>query len=183
MTPFKSVAVFISGFGSNLNVFLQRKTLFKQLQVVSSHSNAFGLTRAQEAGVPHQVLSRPIAWAELSKSLKDQQIEAIFLAGFMRLLPAEFLADWSESCFNLHPSLLPDFKGLQAIERAYAARADIGVTIHRVVPEMDAGEIILQETALRAEELEGLSLAEVKARVQTLEHHLVAEWIQRFCQS
>jgi phosphoribosylglycinamide formyltransferase 1 len=177
----KRVAVFISGYGSNLNVFLQRKHQLGALFVVSSSPDAYGLVRAQEHQVPCQTLSRPIDWDQLQTQLLAHQIDLIFLAGFMRIVPAHFLKQWEGKIFNLHPSLLPKYKGLKAIERAFADGEDVGVSIHHVVPDVDSGEIVLQELAVASVELTTMTLTEVTEKVHQVEHQLVARWIDQYC--
>lgn len=76
--------------------------------------------------------------------LRSRSIQKIFLLGFMRLIPASFVELWSQSILNVHPSLLPLFPGLEAIEKSFQARAPMGVTIHHVTPEMDAGAVVAQ---------------------------------------
>lgn len=179
--PKARVAVFISGFGSNLNVFLQRREQFERLLVVSSNPEAYGLERAREVGVDSLTLPTPIHWEVLSETLGKEDLHWIFLAGFMKILPASFVTQWSPHLFNLHPSLLPKYKGLKAIERAFEAKDDLGVSIHRVVPEVDSGEVVLQKGALEANRLEDFTLEEATAEVHRVEHQLVGQWIDKFC--
>lgn len=75
----------------------------------------------------------------------SQKIDKIFLLGFMRLLPASFLQKWQGRIFNLHPSLLPLYPGKNAIEKSYEAGDAMGVSIHHVITEMDAGRVVLQK--------------------------------------
>lgn len=175
------VAVFISGFGSNLNVFLQRREIFDHLLVVSSNPEAYGLKRAEEAGVESLVLASPIDWQALDQRLEKENLDWIFLAGFMKILPAGFVSNWSKCLFNLHPSLLPKYKGLRAIERAFEAGDEVGVSIHRVVPEVDSGEVVLQKVAVHSSQLPTLNLQEVTEEVHRVEHQLVGQWIDKFC--
>lgn len=176
----KPVAVFISGFGSNLNVFLERKELFESLFVVSSNPKAYGLERTKKYLVPFAVLDPKINWDQLDEKLHQHNIDTIFCAGFMKIIPASFIEKWQGKLFNLHPSLLPKYKGLKAIERAFEAKDDIGVTIHHVSAEVDSGASVLQKVALKKEELYGFSLEEATRRVQSLEHQLVAQWIELY---
>ncbi len=173
----KNLAVFISGRGSNLEVILKNKEKFASVFVVSSRSEALGLQRAQNHGVASMVLPSPIDWEGLQQDLEKHSIDLIFLAGFMKIVPPQFVEKWAGRLFNLHPSLLPKYKGLKAIDRAFKAQDDIGVTIHHVVPEVDAGEIVLQEIAVPKEDLAPLSLAEVVEKTHLKEHQLVQKWV------
>ncbi len=106
----------------------------------------------------------------MQQVLLAHKIDLVCLAGFMRLLTPEFVGLWSERMLNIHPALLPAFKGLDTHQRALDARAVIhGATVHFVVPEMDAGPIILQGTvAVRENDTE----ATLAARVLTVEHKI-----------
>jgi folate-dependent phosphoribosylglycinamide formyltransferase PurN len=113
--------------------------------VVSSKASAFGLVRARRFSVPSLVLGKDVDWLGLAAGLKARGINSIFLLGFMKLLPAEFLQAWDLPVYNIHPSLLPKYPGLSAIENSHADSAAMGVTVHRVNEEVDAGERILQK--------------------------------------
>jgi len=175
----KNLAVFISGHGSNLEVILQNKEKFDSLFVVSSNPKAFGLERADNHGVPSYTLSKPIDWESLQAKLIEKKIEVIFLAGFMRIVPASFTEKWQGRLFNLHPSMLPKFKGLKAIERAVEAGEDVGVSIHHVVPEVDGGEVVLQKIAVASSSLSQLSLDQVVEKTHKVEHELVQSWVNQ----
>ena len=115
----KKLAVFISGQGSNLSVFLQNKNRFEKILVVSSRAEAYGLEKAKRFGVETLILDKKIDWEELHTNLESQGIDVLFLAGFMKIVPGSFVDRWKGKLFNLHPSLLPEYKGLKSIERAY----------------------------------------------------------------
>jgi len=175
----KNLAVFISGQGTNLNVFLENKEKFGKILVISSSPKAYGLVRAENHSVESQVLDKEINWQALNQSLKANKIDLIFLAGFMKILPEEFINDWQGNLYNIHPSLLPKYKGLNAIKKAYGAADDIGVTIHHVTPEVDAGEIVVQEIAIKKEQVSNLSLDEATKLTHQKEHQLVQAWIEK----
>ena len=175
----RSGAIFISGNGSNLQIFLNRQSEFEKLLVLSSDTNAHGVTRAKEAGVEYHILPKKIDWTELDEFLANKEIDFIFLAGFMRIVPGDFVRKWLGKIFNLHPSLLPRFKGLAAIEQAIEANADVGASIHHVTAEVDAGEVVLQELAVSKAELKGLSVEQVTDQVHKVEHSLVEQWIDQ----
>ena len=102
--------------------------------------------------------------------LEQHRIELLCLAGFMRLLTAGFVSHWQGRMINIHPALLPAFKGLDTHQRALEAGAKVhGATVHFVVPEMDAGPIIVQgAVAVRADDSE----ATLAARVLAVEHRI-----------
>lgn len=167
-------AVFVSGNGSNLQALIEDKVAISL--VVTSKETAKAVERAQEAGL--KVWSQQSSenkWSDTLAQLKEHNVRGILLAGFMRVIPESFLKEWQRPIINLHPSLLPAYPGLKSIERAYKDGADIGVTLHHVVPEVDAGEVILQEVALQAGSYKGMSLEEVEAKVHRLEHRMICQ--------
>ena len=151
----KRTAVLISGGGTNLQALLDAAASpdfpAHIVLVMSNKADAYGLQRAKDAGVATCVLShkdyasREAFDAAMHEVLVAQGIEIVCLAGFMRLLTPEFTAKWDGRMINIHPSLLPSFKGLHTHERALEAGVKfMGCTVHFVVPEMDAGPIIIQ---------------------------------------
>lgn len=174
----KRLAVFISGRGSNLQVILDQKEQWEEILVISSREEAYGLTRAQNAGVESLILAPKIDWTELHCELEKKGMNLLFCAGFMKIIPASFIEPWQGKIFNLHPSLLPKYKGLKAIERAFEEGDDIGVSIHHVSPEVDAGEVVLQEVAVVAERVKSMNLEQVIKCVHETEHRLVDRWLK-----
>jgi phosphoribosylglycinamide formyltransferase-1 len=118
-----------------------------------------------------------VDWEAVQKNLESYRITQIFLLGFMKLLPASFLDPWQGRIWNVHPSLLPAYPGLHSIERALADGNPIGVTIHDVVPEMDAGPIRLQKSLgiLPA----GIPFEHARLEVAKLEQSLIQNWVKR----
>ncbi len=173
-------AVFISGHGSNLQVILDLKDKVNVSLVVSSKKNAQGLCRAKKAGVPTLVLPSTIDWDEVHFELTKKGVSRIFLAGFLKILPSHFVDLWENKILNLHPSLLPLYPGLESIKRAYMDQQVIGVTIHRVTSELDAGPIVIQKRVWTPEEYRNKSLEEVELRVHEVEHELVRKTILDF---
>lgn len=121
--------------------------------VISNDADAGGLARAQALGIetiaiPHGAFpTREAFEAEIDRVLREYKIELVCLAGFMRVLTASFIEKWPNRLLNIHPSLLPELKGLHTHERALAEKATRhGCTVHFVVPELDAGPIIDQAT-------------------------------------
>jgi len=151
------LAVLISGRGSNLQSIIdaaQEPDFPAEIAVViSNKSGALGLERAAEAGikthvVPHKDYETKEEFEQaLLRTLAPYEVDLICLAGFMRILSPHFIAHWEERLINIHPSLLPDYKGLHTHERVIADKRDTsGCTVHYVVPEMDAGPIIVQKS-------------------------------------
>jgi phosphoribosylglycinamide formyltransferase-1 len=152
----KRTAILISGRGSNMVALIEaaRDPAYPAeiALVVSNNPDALGLARAREAGITtaaidHRPFGKDRAGFEvaLQSVLDAHAIELVCLAGFMRLLTAEFVAKWQGRMINIHPALLPAFKGLDTHARAIAAGAKThGATVHFVAPEMDSGPIIAQ---------------------------------------
>ena len=149
------VGVLISGSGTNLQALIddcaRADAASEIVLVLSNRADAFGLTRAARAGLPHRVIdhrdhgSRGAFEQALSEALEAAGVELVCLAGFMRVLTADFVARWQDRLINIHPSLLPAFKGLDTHARAIAAGVRIaGCTVHFVRPEVDSGPIIVQ---------------------------------------
>ncbi len=172
------LAVLISGRGSNLQALidatLQPDFPAQIARVISNEPDAGGLERAAAAGIPTQVIphrdhpDRESFEAVLDREIRASGAKLIALAGFMRLLTAGFVTAWRDRLINIHPSLLPAFKGLHTHERALEAGVRFtGCTVHYVRPEMDEGPIIVQAAVpvLPADTAD--SLAE---RVLALEH-------------
>lgn len=119
--------------------------------VVANRPQAAGLAAAADAGiatavVDHKRFPDRVAFdAELDRMLRDAKVEIVCLAGFLRLLGPAFVAGWGDHILNIHPSLLPAFKGLQVHERVIAAGVRVtGCTVHIVRPEMDTGPVVVQ---------------------------------------
>ena len=172
-------AIFASGRGSNFRNFLELEGQLKHQTIVCFHSDKScpaGLL-AKDHAKPALILSptQPDHEKQLLNFLQEHQVNAIFLMGYMRLLKPSFLSQWQGALVNLHPSRLPEFKGKNAIQKAYEAKAEIlGVSLHRVVEEVDSGEILRQRVFCRDF---GLDLAALEARFHQEEHELVREFV------
>jgi len=177
----KRVAVLISGRGSNMTALIEAaKTTDYPAEialVVSNRPDAAGLARARAEGIATQVVDHTKFGADrerfegaLDSALRAHRIDIVCLAGFMRLLTPWFVERWSGRMLNIHPALLPQFKGLHTHRRALEAGVKRhGATVHFVVPEMDAGPIVAQEwVAVR----EGDTEDTLAARVLEIEHRL-----------
>ncbi|MBS0252296.1 MAG: phosphoribosylglycinamide formyltransferase [Proteobacteria bacterium] len=155
MSTKKRTAILISGRGSNMQslVAAARAADYPAeiVLVASNRPDAAGIAWAVEQGLPTVVIdhkgyeSRAAFEQALQSALDTHSVELIALAGFMRLMTPEFVEHWRNRMINIHPSLLPSFKGLHTHEQAIAAGVKIaGCTVHYVRPEMDAGPIIAQ---------------------------------------
>jgi len=149
------LGVLISGRGSNLQALIDAAAdpayPAEIALVISNKADAGGLARAEAAGIATKVIphkefaSREAFDAALDQALRDAGVGLVCLAGFMRLLTAGFSQGWHDRLINIHPSLLPSFKGLDSHAQALKAGVRFsGCTVHFVIPEMDAGPIILQ---------------------------------------
>jgi phosphoribosylglycinamide formyltransferase 1 len=177
----KRVAILISGRGTNMTALIEA-TKAKDypaeiVLVVSNRPDAPGLARARSAGVATAVVDHTLFGDEreaferaLDGELRKNRIDLVCLAGFMRLLAPWFVMRWSGRMLNVHPSLLPQFKGLHTHRRALEAGVKRhGATVHFVVPEMDSGPIVAQDSvAVR----EGDTEKTLAAQVLELEHQI-----------
>lgn len=151
----KKVGVLVSGRGSNLQALLDAAAdpafPAEIALVVSNIPGVYALERAAKAGVPTQVIphkgfpSREAFDAAMDAALRTAGIDFVCLAGFMRLLTRGFVESWNGRMINIHPSLLPSFKGLHTHERAIEAGVKLhGCSVHLVTPELDDGPILVQ---------------------------------------
>ncbi|MGM8897719.1 MULTISPECIES: phosphoribosylglycinamide formyltransferase [unclassified Psychrobacter] len=178
------VAVLVSGSGSNLQVLIdavQAGTLPVEIVgVISNRDDAYAITRAKDASIPVAVLSHVASGKRMgiktfethaSAQLATWQPDLIVLAGFMRVLGAEFIDNMSAPMINLHPSLLPAYKGLDTHQRVIqAGERQHGCSIHVVTAELDAGAVLTQAVL----DINHKDTADsLQTRVQTLEHQLL----------
>lgn len=151
----KKVGVLVSGRGSNLQALLDAAAdpafPAEVVLVISNIAGVYALERAEKAGVATQVIphkqfaSREEFDAAMDASLRAAGVEIVCLAGFMRLLTKGFVEGWQGRMINIHPSLLPSFKGLHTHQRAIEAGVKLhGCTVHLVTPELDDGPILVQ---------------------------------------
>jgi phosphoribosylglycinamide formyltransferase 1 len=175
------VAVLISGAGTNLQALLDQLHApggeIEVVGVASSRPEAAGLRRAQAAGVESAVfaIADHADRAERDRALGDWLeslgVDLVVLAGFMEVLTPEFIARFAGRVVNVHPSLLPSFPGLRAIERAVEHGVKVtGVTVHFVDEDVDSGAILLQEALELAYPAR---IAEIEERVHGVEHRLL----------
>ncbi len=175
------VAILISGRGSNMAALIEAAKRADYpaeiVLVLSNNPDAVGLVRAREAGIATAIVDhkpygkdRDAFERALQGELAARQIEIVCLAGFMRLFTPGFVQKWQGRMLNIHPSLLPSFKGLDPHGQALAAGVKLhGATVHFVVPEMDSGPIVAQVAVPVLEEDTPETLA---TRVLAAEHRI-----------
>jgi phosphoribosylglycinamide formyltransferase-1 len=180
----KRVAVLISGRGSNMSALIEaaraKEYPAEIVLVVSNRPDAAGLARAREAAIATAVIdhrlfgqNRETFERALDNELRKYRIDIVCLAGFMRLLTAWFIGRWSGRLLNIHPALLPEFKGLDTHRRALEAGVKRhGATVHFVVEETDAGPVISQQSV---PVLQGDTEETLAARVLEIEHRIYPE--------
>lgn len=156
MADLKKIAIFISGRGSNMQSIVKAcqsgEIPAETSIIISNRADAAGLDFAQSKNIPtavinHKDFSDRTAFEDaLNEALRPHAIDLICLAGFMRVLTDHFIAKWPNKILNIHPSLLPKFKGLHPQKQALeAGENESGCSVHYVVPELDSGPVILQK--------------------------------------
>lgn len=180
----RRVAILISGRGSNMAALIEaaKQTDFPAeiVVVISNRADALGLKKAASSGIPTVVIeSKPFGKdragfeAVLQRALDDNNVELICLGGFMRLFTAGFVERWYGKMLNIHPSLLPSFPGLDPHGQALKAGVKIsGATVHFVIPQTDAGPIVMQGAVPVRDDDTVESLA---GRVIQIEHRIYPE--------
>ena len=173
----KNIAVFISGNGSNLQNLikfsLKKKSKFVINLVISNKCKANGLNYAKKYKINKKVINyKNIKNAEknILNELKRNKIDLICLAGFMKILSKKFIKKFSKPIINIHPSLLPKYKGLNTHSRAIKNKDKYsGATVHIVNEKLDSGKIIIQE---RVKILKSDKEKTLKKKVQKIEHRI-----------
>lgn len=184
------VGVLISGRGTNLQALIdaeQQDALSgKIVVVISNKTKARGLQRARDAGIPTEIITRGTFPdrtdfdRKLVSLLKQYQVDLVVLAGFMRVLGPHFISSFAGRIINVHPSLLPAFKGVNAQEQAVEYGVKIsGCTTHFVNLDTDCGPIILQKAVDVEPGDTGESLA---ARILVEEHRILVDSVRLFCE-
>jgi phosphoribosylglycinamide formyltransferase-1 len=185
------VAVLISGRGSNMLALSEHKRRdpersYKIVLVAANVPEARGLVLAKRLGIAtwakrHEGMKRQAFEAMLGEALEAQAVEMIALAGYMRLLSDEFVAKWEGRILNIHPSLLPDHKGLDTHRRALVAGDEYaGCSVHLVTAELDSGPVIAQAKVRILPRDDAESLA---ARVLEEEHLLYPIALEEYCRA
>lgn len=183
----KNIVVLISGSGSNLQALIdasEQKRIPGTIRAVfSNKADAFGLERAREAGIPQHALaasqfaSREAFDRELMHEIDAYAPDVVVLAGYMRILSAEFVQHYQGKLLNIHPSLLPKYPGLNTHRQALDnGDTEHGTSVHFVTEELDGGPVILQA---KVPVFDGDDEEEITSRVQAQEHAiypLVVGW-------
>jgi len=184
----KRVAILISGGGSNMEALvrdMEENHPAEPVLVLANTPNAGGLSKAKARGIPtacvdHRAFKgdRPAFEAALTKALEKAAPDIICLAGFMRILAPEFIAHWQGKMLNIHPSILPLFRGLHTHQRALEAGMAVhGCTVHEVTGELDGGPILGQAVI---PVLDGDTPDDLAARLLPMEHRLYPAVLRRF---
>jgi len=182
------IAILISGSGSNMVALVEamkaRRVSADPVLVLANQPDAKGIAKAQAmdvktAVVPHRDFDDKAGFeAALHEALVEAQAELVCLAGFMRVLSAEFVDAWKGRILNIHPSLLPSFKGLNTHARALDAGCAVhGASVHVVTPQLDAGRIVGQAAV---PVLPGDTADDLAARVLVQEHQLYPAALAHF---
>lgn len=182
----RRVAVLISGRGSNMQALVRRADGYEVVLVASNKPQAPGLEWAREQGLPtwaceSRGVTREQFDSALSRALDEHGVGTVALAGYMRLLSPAFVDEWRGRILNIHPSLLPKYRGLDTHARAIeAGDAVSGCTVHIVTEELDAGEI-LSSSEVPVEP--GETPRSLEAKILKAEHELyptaLAEFVRR----
>jgi phosphoribosylglycinamide formyltransferase 1 len=183
-----NIAVFASGRGTNFSAIVKAirsgKIKANLSLLVCDNPKAGAIGRAKRAGVKVALVKREDFAgkkefeAKIIGRLNEDKVDLIVLAGFMRLLSPEFVASYSGRILNIHPALLPSFKGAESIKDAFDYGAKVtGVTVHFVDEKMDHGPIILQ-MPVRIEE--GQNLGSLENKIHKIEHRLYPEAVRLF---
>lgn len=180
-------AVLISGNGSNLQAILdaaKRSDYPADIAlVISNKPDAYGLTRAANEGVRTITIrhtdfpDRESFDRAMDTALRDHGIELVVMAGFMRILSEWFVLQWQGKLINIHPSLLPAYKGVNTHARVLeAGEKQHGCTVHWVIPELDSGDIIAQASLeIHSED----TIETLQGRVHALEHQLYPDAVKK----
>ena len=187
MNNFK-VAVLISGNGSNLQAMIDSFKNQDQIQICSVISNvedAYGITRASGAGIETHVInhkdypSRETFEKKLIDKLNDTCPDLIVLAGFMRILGEVFIAEYYGKIINIHPSLLPKYKGMNTHERVLENNEEFhGITVHYVDDSLDGGPICAQSKL----KINTSNVNELENQIHELEYKLYPEVIKQIAE-
>ena len=181
----KRVAVFISGRGSNLRSLIKysksKNSVIKIILVVSNNLNAKGLEYANESKIKNIFISdinKKKFEIQTLKLIKKYKVDLICLAGFMKILTTDFINKFSKPILNIHPSLLPKYKGLNTHKRAIHGKDKYsGATVHIVGKELDSGKIILQE---KVKILKNDNEKSLEKKVLNIEHKLYPKAVIKF---
>ena len=181
----KKIAVFISGRGSNLKSLIKysnkRNSLIKIILVISNNPEAGGLKYASRSKIKNygiKLRGKSIFENNSLKLLKKYNVDLLCLAGFMKILSANFIKKFSKPILNIHPSLLPKYKGLNTHERAIKNKDKFaGASIHKVTDKLDSGKVILQK---KVKILKSDNVRSLEKKVLKIEHEIYPKAINKF---
>ena len=186
----KRIAVFASGFGSNLQAIIdcnKNNSLNGEIALVfSNKKDAYALSRANENNIKSVFLD-PLDYGtreefdkKIIELLEEEQIDLVVLAGYMFLVSLEFVRKFKNRIVNIHPALLPSFKGTHGIKDAYEYGVKVtGVTVHFVDEGLDSGPIIIQKAVdINQDE----SMEELEERIHRVEHEIYPLAVKYFCE-
>ena len=187
MTPKAKIAILISGRGSNMAALIYAAKAescpYKVVLVASNNADARGLELAQAEGItifshPHKGLSREDHDEIMHQAVMNSGAEYIVLAGYMRILSDAFVSKWQDRMLNIHPSLLPKYKGLDTYARAIEAGDNVaGCSVHLVTPELDDGPVLAQtEVAI----LPSDDADHLASRILIAEHQLYPNTLAKY---
>ena len=179
------IAVLVSGSGSNLQALMDANLSGEIVGVISNKPEAYALQRAKQAGIATAIIehkqypNRESFDAVMHQQLLDWKVDLVILAGFMRILSAQFVQSWQGKMVNIHPSLLPNYKGMHTHQRVLNT-GDVlhGCTVHYVTAELDAGQALTQgvlKVSLH-DTVETLS-----DRIHVLEHLIYPQAVEWIC--
>lgn len=179
------IAVLVSGSGSNLQALIDANLSGQIVGIISNKPEAFALQRAEKAGIATAVIehkqypTREAFDDVMHQQLQDWNVDLVILAGFMRILSAKFVQAWEGKMVNIHPSLLPNYKGMHTHQRVLNT-GDVlhGCTVHYVTAELDAGQALTQGVLTVDLHDNVQSLA---ARVHVLEHLIYPQAVEWIC--
>ena len=178
------IAVLVSGSGSNLQALMDANLSGQIVGVISNKPEAYALHRATQAGIATAVIAhqqypdREAFDDAMHQQLLAWDVDLVVLAGFMRILSARFVQAWNGKMLNIHPSLLPVYKGMHTHQRVLNTGDTLhGCTVHYVTPELDAGQALAQGILQVKVHDTAESLAERVHRLEHLIYPQVVEWI------
>lgn len=179
------IAVLVSGSGSNLQALIDANLSGKIVGVISNKPEAYALERAKNAGLSTAIIehkqypNREAFDAVMHQQLLDWDVDLVILAGFMRILSAEFVQTWEGKMVNIHPSLLPNYKGMHTHQRVLNT-GDVlhGCTVHYVTAELDAGQALTQGV-LKVDSHDTVNT--LADRIHVLEHLIYPQAVEWIC--
>lgn len=178
------IAILVSGNGSNLQALIDFNLSGQIVGVLSNKSDAYALERAKQANIKTAIIShkdfptRELFDEQMHQQLLAWEVDLVILAGFMRILSPAFVQKWQGKMINIHPSLLPAYKGMHTHQRVLNTGDTLhGCTVHFVTPELDSGQAIAQGILQVYTHDNASSLAQRVHKLEHLVYPQVVEWI------